>query len=218
MFTGLNSKKFSIGVLLIAVLIALAISLDAAGVVSFDLEIQQFILAQRSDSMTPFYLVFTHLGDFWFYAVFCVALLAFKDTRFTYGIPVTFNNIVAALARQVINRVVARPRPDISLRLVTENSYSFPSGHSLNSLVLWGTLFLLFNYYFQTNGASLKVYKTNPHPCKHYIHDSRKLGLIGLMMCLFIFFMAYSRLYACVHWPTDVLGGWLLAAIILCFF
>ena len=218
MFTGLSIKKFSIGVLLIAVLIALAISLDAGGIVSFDQQIQTFVLGQRTESMNGFYVAFTHLGDFWFYLVACVVLLAFKDTRFTYGIPVTFNNIVAAITRLIINHAVKRPRPDIGLRMVTETSYSFPSGHTLNSLVLWGTLFLLFDYYYQTNGASLKIYTNHPHPCKRYIHDPRKMGLVGLMMLLYVFFMAYSRLYVCVHWPTDILGGWLLAAVVLCFF
>jgi len=218
MFTGFNLKKFSIGIFLIAVLIALSISLGAEGVVSFDTQIQEFVLAQRTAQMTPIYKVYTHLGDFWFYIVICAALIAIKETRFTYGIPVTFNNMVAALTRLVLNRVIARPRPDEALRLVKETSYSFPSGHSLNSLVLAGTLFLLFDYYYQTNGASLKIYTVNPHPCKHYIHDPRKMGLIGLMLLLYVFFMAYSRLYMGVHWPTDVAGGWLLALIVLCFF
>ena len=218
MFTGFDLKKFSIGILLVAVLIALSISIGSEGIVSFDTQIQELVLSQRSDQMTPIYKAFTHLGDFWFYVVVCVILVAIKDTRFTYGIPVTFNNIVAAIARLVINRVVARPRPDEALRLVTETSYSFPSGHSLNSLVMAGTLFLLFDYYYQHNGESLKIYTVNPHPCKHYIHDSRKMGLIGLMLLLYVFFMAYSRLYVGVHWPTDIAGGWLLALTVLCFF
>jgi len=218
MFTGFDLKKFSVGFLLIAVLIALSISLGAEGIVSFDTQIQEFVLQQRSADLTPIYTTFTHLGDFWFYVVVCVVLLAIKDTRFTYGIPVTFNNIIAAIARLIINHAVARPRPDEALRLVTETSYSFPSGHSLNSFVLCGTLFFLFEYYYQNNGASLKIYTVNPHRCERYIHDSRKLGLVGLMMLLYVFFMAYSRLYVGVHWPTDIAGGWLLAGIVLCFF
>ncbi len=218
MFRGFNVKRFSIGILLVSVLIALTLSFDAAGVVAFDQQIQDFVLGQRADSMTEFYKIFTHLGDVWVYVIICLVLVAIKETRFTYGIPVTFNNIVAAVARLIINNVVKRPRPDESLRLVTETSYSFPSGHTLNSLVLCGTLFFLFEYYFQNNGKSLPVYTANPHPCEHYIHDSRKLGLIGLMLLMFAFFMAYSRLYVCVHWPTDIIGGWLLAMAVLCFF
>ena len=218
MFTGLSIKKFSIGILLIAVLIALSISFDAAGVAAFDQQIQIFVLGQRTEAMNGFYVAFTHLGDVWVYVAVCAVLLFIKDTRYSYGVPVTFTNIVAAVARLIINRVVARPRPDIALRMVTETSYSFPSGHSLNSFVICGTLFLLFNYYYQNDGASLKVYTVNPHPAKHYIHDPRKLGLVGLMMVLFVFFMAYSSLYVCVHWPTDIAGAWLLAATVLCFF
>lgn len=218
MFRGISIKRFSIGILLIAVLIALAISFEAAEVSSFDQQIQIFVLGQRSEALNSFYTVFTHLGDFWVYVIICLALLIIKETRFTYGIPVTFNNIFAAVSRLVINHAVARPRPDVGLRLVSETSYSFPSGHSLNSLVLCGTLFFLLEYYHQNDGKSLPIYTVNPHPCRHYIRDSRKLGLVGLMLLLYAFFMAYSRLYVCVHWPTDIIGGWLLGMAVLLFF
>jgi len=67
-----------------------------------------------------------------------------------------------------------------------EESNAFPSGHAQTSLVMWSYLItLIHKRWFTTIAVTLII-------------------LIGV-----------SRLYLGQHWPTDVLGGWLIGAAVL---
>lgn len=81
-----------------------------------------------------------------------------------------------------------RERPTLE-HLVTEHSYSFPSGHSTGSMVLYGTLIFLLPIFIQN--------KTLLHSLQFF------LGL-------FILSIGVSRIFIGVHFPSDVLGGFSL--------
>jgi hypothetical protein len=70
-----------------------------------------------------------------------------------------------------------------------ESSYGLPSGHAQNSMALWGRM-----------AAGLR----------------RKAWVIGLG--LLIFLISLSRLYLGVHFPSDVLAGWVVGGIVLALF
>lgn len=79
----------------------------------------------------------------------------------------------------------SKARPQLWPQLITETTYSFPSGHALGSMVLYGFLaFLLAQQYPQRAG---------------WIY-----GLAGFLIAA----IGLSRLYLGVHWPTDVLAGY----------
>jgi membrane-associated phospholipid phosphatase len=70
--------------------------------------------------------------------------------------------------------------------LAQETSYGIPSTHSSDSLVVWGLLALHFR--------------------------RRWMWILSVLLVLLI---ATSRLYLGVHFPQDVIGGWILAGIVL---
>ena len=80
-----------------------------------------------------------------------------------------------------------RPRPQVvpQLRAVVETS--FPSGHAMNSAIIYLTL------------AALLARLVQPRALKVYF-----LALAMLMT----FLVGLSRVYLGVHYPTDVLAGW----------
>lgn len=81
--------------------------------------------------------------------------------------------------------VFNKPRPDLWKPLITETSYSFPSGHALGSVVLYGmTAYLL---------------------AERYPHLTRQIYGLAITLILAI---SFSRLYLGVHWLTDILAGW----------
>ncbi|HED04685.1 MAG TPA: phosphatase PAP2 family protein [Candidatus Fraserbacteria bacterium] len=73
-----------------------------------------------------------------------------------------------------------------------EASYSFPSGHALGSLVIYGVLAYL-------------VDKTWP----------RWRPAIWSVYLVLVLTIGFSRLYLGVHWPTDILGGWAAGGLLL---
>ncbi len=85
-----------------------------------------------------------------------------------------------------------RPRPDLVPHISYVYTRSFPSGHSMLSAVTYLTL-----------GALLAR-----------IHEQRRLKLYFLTWAvLFTFLVGISRIYMGVHWPTDVLAGWVAGAV-----
>jgi undecaprenyl-diphosphatase len=90
----------------------------------------------------------------------------------------------------------AKPRPQLWTPLVVDPSYSFPSGHALGSVIVYGFLaFLLASRY--------PNYRRVIYPIAIVM-----IGAIGL-----------SRLFLGVHYPTDVIAGyavgllWLITCI-----
>ncbi|MBI2022486.1 phosphatase PAP2 family protein [Candidatus Daviesbacteria bacterium] len=101
----------------------------------------------------------------------------------------------AAVLTTVLKELVARSRPDPNLILQIghiENGYSFPSGHVLTSMGLYG--FLLFLTFTKLKKGNLRTI------------------LISVLM-LFLILMGLSRIYLGAHWFSDTLGSYLLGMI-----
>jgi undecaprenyl-diphosphatase len=96
----------------------------------------------------------------------------------------------------IIKQFVGRVRPD-TLYAAGIHSSSFPSGHAFDAVVILGLIAYLAWQFRYGPGIAL--------------------GLI-----LLAFLIGLSRIYLGAHYPSDVLGGWVLggltlAAIIYCF-
>lgn len=129
----------------------------------------------------------THLGDAWF--TICLALaLSFGAAAGLEraGMRAGFALVVSHLGVQLLKRTITRPRPRLPVGCASlieaPDRFSFPSGHSAASLSI-----------------ALPVAAALPAPLAAGV--LALAGIVGL-----------SRCYLGVHYPGDVLAGWLLAA------
>ncbi|MEG3938067.1 phosphatase PAP2 family protein [Microcoleus sp. S36b_A3] len=96
----------------------------------------------------------------------------------------------------LLKQLFARDRPLLWERTVDVKFYSFPSGHAMISMIIYGLLGYLLGSRF---------------PKQRWLIYSLTVVLIAAI--------GLSRLYLGVHWPTDVIAGyiagfiWLLACI-----
>jgi len=97
----------------------------------------------------------------------------------------------------LLKDVFARSRPTLWQHIVDVNYYSFPSGHAMISLVIYG----LIGYWL---AIRFKVWQ---------------IPIITITVLL-VAAIGVSRLYLGVHWPTDIVAGyaaglvWLIACIL----
>lgn len=188
------------------------------GITDFDALGQKLLFPLRADWLTAIVGPFTYSGNWPGPAAVCLVLLIIPATRFTYGIPMSISSLSSVGVYQAIKYTVQRTRPDKALHLVVQGGYSYVSGHSQTSLITWGMLILLLEYYYINNGASLPVYKKTPRPCTVYPHSRKILKIWTACLSAYILLMGLSRLYVGVHWPSDIIGGWMMGSVILTIF
>lgn len=107
-----------------------------------------------------------------------------------------FAAVFTALLNGVIKQIIQRPRPTIDLVEVFQNldSYSFPSGHVMFYVGFFGFLWFL---------AYVLLKRT-------WLRTSLLL-VLGSLIAL----VGVSRVYLGQHWPSDVLGAYLLGSLCL---
>ncbi|WP_341908902.1 phosphatase PAP2 family protein [Ferrovibrio terrae] len=84
-----------------------------------------------------------------------------------------------------------RPRPDLVPHGMTVYTASFPSGHAMMTAIVYLTLAALLAR--SESRARLKAF----------------LLLLAVSVTLLV---GVSRVYLGVHWPSDVLGGWMIGS------
>ena len=100
----------------------------------------------------------------------------------------TSGSLVVALVKGLVGRV----RPNVTDHLVQVYDASFPSGHAANSACVYLTMALLLLQITEGRGV-------------------RRYILAGAM--LLVSAIGISRVYLGVHWPSDVLAGWIFGAL-----
>lgn len=149
------------------------------------------IMSVRSTLLDFFFINITKLCNPLFIMIASILLLLIlrKDNRMFFGI----NTIATIITNQVIKRLIRRPRPN-HIRLIKEGGFSYPSGHAMISIALYG--FLIYLVMKKVKNKYLKI------------------SLLTLLIFI-ILLVGISRIYLGVHYPTDIISGYLLSISII---
>ena len=174
---------------LIFIVLSVLVKLDLVS--SIDTFIYNLCTIKINDILTDIFKVFTFFGSTAFIVTLSVLLfvvfLILKKKNHAY---LTASVIIIST---ILNNVIKRERPEV-LKLVIETSYSFPSGHTMASVTIYGILLYLVN-------------KTD-------LNSGLKNTLRVILFTLPIF-IGISRIYLGAHFATDVIGAYLVSSILL---
>ncbi len=105
--------------------------------------------------------------------------------RYTDGIRFIIACAGGVILNQVMKLFFAKPRPELWTRLISETSFSFPSGHAVGSMVVYGFIAYIL-------AREFPIYR-------RYIY---------VVASILIIVIGFSRLYLGVHYPTDIIAGY----------
>jgi membrane-associated phospholipid phosphatase len=149
----------------------------------FLLWIHQFANPQLDGVM----LFVTALGDPAMVITVFISTIAWLGMKRRYpdGIRFIIVCVGGLLINQVMKLFFAKPRPELWARLISEHSFSFPSGHAVGSMVVYGFIAYIL-------ARELPIYQ-------RYIYVAASILIIAI---------GFSRLYLGVHYPTDIIAGY----------
>jgi membrane-associated phospholipid phosphatase len=101
---------------------------------------------------------------------------------------------VGALIQQGLKAAVGRERPQWPDPVDSAYYSAFPSGHAMTAMVTCGVLLWLLRRHGTTG---------------------RRWVLSVALAAVSVAGVGFTRMYLGVHWPSDVLGGWLLGACVV---
>jgi len=196
---NLSARQIWIGVALAVALALLTREVVAPGstVIAADLWFENLLLAARSAPLLKIFGWITHLGDtvvvIGVAAFASAAILFYKlDRAYLAGLVSTL--LGAAASDYIMKAVIARARPGGLIPSTIETSYSFPSGHATAAFALYG--FMAYAL------------------CRMYPRHAWKIVATATLI---IFAVGFSRLYLGVHFPSDIISGYLLGGLWLSF-
>lgn len=162
----------------------------------FDSAIQSAIRGNLPSGATQFWTSITVIGN----TVIILAITLILSAIFFYykkwKIEAYFllaSFVAMGVASTALKYVYQRPRPSIEW-LIDTIGYSFPSWHTVSTMMIAGAVVIVIQQRMKQGLAKLVL----------------QAGLIVLAMLV-----AISRIYIGVHYPTDIIGGWLLALTLL---
>ncbi|MGM9988237.1 MAG: phosphatase PAP2 family protein [Bacillaceae bacterium] len=181
---------------LVLFFVAICIGIIGGGLVPFDQWLSHRIAVEETGALYQLFTYITELGSATgitiLTAIFSIILYR-KRRKFLPALFIIGTVLSTYGLNVVIKDIVERQRPMINA-LIDAHGYSFPSGHSMISIVAYG----LFVYLL----------------CKWDRKKSHQVvyGIIGALIVLLI---GYSRIVLSAHYVFDVLAGFSLGAGIL---
>jgi undecaprenyl-diphosphatase len=116
--------------------------------------------------------------------VAAVTALAIRMRRRAVAIILVIDTVVVIAAYSALKVMFSRERPRLFDKIALPTGYSFPSGHAMSAVGIYGVI----------AAALIALYP-------------RARGPVIAAAIALIAMIGLSRIYLGVHWPSDVVGG-----------
>jgi undecaprenyl-diphosphatase len=176
-------------IILFLLVIALGYAVDKGYLYAFDLPVSHLLNLKRG--ISPDWLILAAQLISWvgggvqrFIIIGLLAIALWRWWGWGAALAMSAASVVSVFTSEQLKQFFARPRPDLVPHLENITSAAYPSGHSTNAAVVY-VLFIML------------------------VPQARRPGwkiAAGVMILL----TGLSRIMLGVHWPTDVIGGWML--------
>ncbi|MGI8892530.1 MAG: phosphatase PAP2 family protein [Bacteroidia bacterium] len=155
-----------------------------------DNRIASFFISMRSDNLTQIFTLFTRLGDSYSYIIITILIAVFfiiKMKSWKFILQILVVNILAFIINFFLKGYYGRDRPSTN-RLIEASYLSFPSGHAMSAAAFYGFLIYLIIRYIKSYWIKVPL---------------------TIICCILILLIGFSRIYLGVHYPSDVLAGFI---------
>ncbi len=188
LINSLRQGVWLIGYLLILSIVAwLCTEVWEKEVFSLDRSLLLWIHQFANSQLDGVMLFVTALGDPGMVITVFISIIVWLAMKRRYTDAIRFTSACTGglLINQVMKLFFAKPRPELWTRLINEHSFSFPSGHAVGSMVVYGFIAYIL-------ARELPIYQK-------YIYAVASILIIAI---------GFSRLYLGVHYPTDIIAGY----------
>jgi len=155
-------------------------------IIQFGIQLIQ-VFQKMSPALDGLMKAFSFLGTIEFYLLLIPLLYWVVDVQL--GMRILLVLISTDFLGIAFKQLLHQPRPywvgDVK-PLATETSYGIPSSHASDSLAVWG-----------------------------YLSYRLKKNWLWVVSALLVMLIAFSRMYLGVHFPQDVLGGWVIGLVVI---
>jgi membrane protein DedA with SNARE-associated domain/membrane-associated phospholipid phosphatase len=158
-------------------------------IVRFDRVVDDYLHSHATPHLTAFFLMVTAFGSLEAMVLLGVVVAVLLAWRRLWTLLWTWIAAVAgsALIDWLLKGLFQRPRPHFAHPFLVETSYSFPSGHAMESFVAYGML-----AYFAV--LALRSWES-------------RVGVV-FGAALLVVLIGFSRMYLGVHYFSDVIAGY----------
>ena len=188
----INGKVIGITILTV-IFIIIAILVQNGKTVAFDKAVTKLVVTNISGDANKILQVITTMGGTVvlpsIIIIATIILICIKKGK--YALMIFSNALCSTIMYNIIKQIIQRPRP-YPFYFIEETGYSFPSGHATSNMAVFGLLI----YFVWTNVKNKKI----------------KI-LLTILLSLWILIMGITRIYFNVHYPSDIVAGFVLGSI-----
>ena len=186
----MKNKKYLIIISILSLIFIINTVLVLLGkTTGFDNAVYNLVRSLECDFCDKYFVFITKFGNV--SVVIGVVAILIMIFRNKYGVMFASIGAIVAVTNKLLKHIIKRQRPDV-LKLIKQGGYSYPSGHSMISISVYG--YLCYLAFTKIKNSILK-------------------WLCSIILVILILSIGISRIYVGVHYASDVIGGFTLALI-----